>query len=51
MARKSKLTEDVLDTILTKHSNGLPINIYDPKSAGAESYRALAKEIIERKDI
>ena len=26
MARKSKLTEDVLDTILTKHSNGLPIN-------------------------
>jgi len=32
-------------------SNGLPINIYDPKSTGAESYRALAKEIIERKDI
>lgn len=26
MGRKSKLTEDVLDTILTKHSNGLPIN-------------------------
>lgn len=26
-------------------SHGLPINIYDPKSAGAESYRQLAKEV------
>ena len=30
-------------------SYGLPINMYDTKSAGAESYRKLAKEIIERK--
>ena len=32
-------------------SYGLPINMYDTRSAGAESYRNLAKEIIERKDI
>ena len=30
-------------------SYGIPINMYDTKSAGAESYRKLAKEIIERK--
>ncbi|MEG0805975.1 MAG: AAA family ATPase [Lachnospiraceae bacterium] len=29
-------------------SHGLPINVYDPKSTGAESYRKLAKEVIER---
>ena len=27
-------------------SHGLPINLYDPKSAGAESYRQLAQEVI-----
>ena len=32
-------------------SHGLPINLYDAKSSGAESYRNLAKEIIERKDV
>ena len=31
-------------------SHGIPIKIYDPKSAGAESYRSLAKEIIGRKN-
>jgi chromosome partitioning protein len=30
-------------------SYGIPINMYDSKSAGAESYRRLAKEIIDRK--
>lgn len=30
-------------------SYGIPINMYDTKSSGAESYRKLAKEIIERK--
>lgn len=29
-------------------SHGLPINVYEPKSAGAVSYRNLAKEVIER---
>lgn len=29
-------------------SFGQPINIYDPKSKGAESYRLLAREVIER---
>lgn len=29
-------------------SHGLPINVYDPKSAGAESYRQLAREVINR---
>ncbi len=28
-------------------SYGMPINLYDPKSAGAESYMALAGEVIE----
>ena len=32
-------------------SYGIPINMYDTKSAGAESYRNLAKEVIERKDL
>ena len=32
-------------------SYGIPINMYDSKSAGAESYRNLATEIIEGKDI
>ncbi|MEE1101685.1 MAG: AAA family ATPase [Agathobacter sp.] len=32
-------------------SYGIPINMYDTKSAGAESYRNLAKEIIDRKDL
>ena len=29
-------------------SHGLPINLYDPKSAGAESYRLLAEEVIHK---
>ena len=29
-------------------SHGLPINIYDPKSAGADGYRQLADEVIEK---
>ena len=32
-------------------SYGMPINMYDSKSAGAESYSSLAKEIIDRKDL
>ena len=29
-------------------SHGLPIHLYDPRSTGAESYRALAREVIAR---
>ncbi len=32
-------------------SYGLPINMYDTRSAGAESYRKLAAEVIERTDL
>ena len=32
-------------------SYGMPINLYDAKSAGAESYMALADEVIKRKGI
>lgn len=31
-------------------SHGLPINLYDPTSKGAESYRLLAEEVIEREE-
>ncbi len=55
---KQNLDATVYKTIIPRNvrlaeapSHGLPINLYDSKSAGAESYRNLAKEIIERKDI
>lgn len=55
---KENLNATVYQTIIPRNvrlaeapSHGLPINLYDPKSAGAESYRNLAKEIIERKDV
>lgn len=32
-------------------SYGMPITVYDPKSAGAESYRKLAKEVIKNKEM
>ena len=53
---KENLNSYVYQTIIPRNvklaeapSNGLPINLYDPKSAGAESYRNLAKEFIDRK--
>ncbi|MCR5639857.1 MAG: AAA family ATPase [Lachnospiraceae bacterium] len=55
---KQNLNATVYKTIIPRNvrlaeapSHGLPINLYDSKSAGAESYRNLAKEIIDRKDI
>jgi len=51
---KSHLKENIYKTIIPRNvrlaeapSHGLPINIYDPKSAGAEGYRQLAKEVID----
>ena len=29
-------------------SHGLPIHLYDPRSTGAEAYRALAQEVIRK---
>ena len=55
---KSNLNTTIYKTIIPRNirlaeapSHGLPINLYDSKSAGAESYRLLAKEVIERKDL
>lgn len=55
---KNNLNATVYQTIIPRNvrlaeapSHGLPINLYDPKSTGAESYRNLAKEIIGRKDL
>ena len=55
---KENLNATVYQTIIPRNvrlaeapSHGLPINLYDTKSSGAESYRNLAKEIIERKDV
>ena len=50
---KASLKENVYKTIIPRNirlaeapSHGLPINIYDSKSVGAESYRLLAQEVI-----
>lgn len=55
---KSNLNTTIYKTIIPRNirlaeapSHGLPINLYDTKSSGAESYRLLAKEVIERKDL
>ena len=55
---KNYLSNAVYKTIIPRNvrlaeapSYGMPINLYDAKSAGAESYRLLAKEVIEREDI
>ncbi len=55
---KENLDTKIYNTMIPRNirlaeapSYGIPINMYDSKSAGAESYRNLAKEIIERKDL
>ena len=55
---KENLDTKIYETMIPRNirlaeapSYGIPINIYDSKSAGAESYRKLAKEIINRKDL
>lgn len=51
---KKNLNQKVYNTVIPRNirlaeapSYGMPISIYDPKSAGAESYMALAKEVIK----
>jgi len=55
---KNNLNTTVYKTIIPRSvrlaeapSHGLPINKYDSRSTGAESYRMLAKEVIDREDI
>lgn len=52
---KENIEVKVFDTIIPRNvrlaeapSYGMPILAYDERSAGAESYRALAKEVVER---
>ena len=51
---KSYLNQNIYKTIIPRNvrlaeapSHGLPINLYDPRSSGAESYDLLAEEVIE----
>lgn len=55
---KNHLKQNVYKTIIPRNirlaeapSYGIPINLYDAKSAGAESYLLLAEEVINRKDL
>lgn len=52
---KSNLEHNIYKSIIPRNvrlaespSHGLPINLYDSKSSGAEGYRDLADEVIER---
>ena len=53
---RDNLEYNIYNTIIPRNvrlaeapSYGMPITVYDPKSAGAESYRKLAKEVIKNK--
>lgn len=55
---KNNLNANIYNTIIPRNvslaeapSNGEPITIYDSKSTGAESYRNLAKEVIEKRTV
>lgn len=52
---KDNLQQTIYKTIIPRNvrlaeapSHGMPINLYDSKSTGAESYRLLAEEVIHR---
>ena len=52
---KDNLNQNIYKTIIPRNirlaeapSYGMPINMYDPKSAGAESYMQLADEVIRK---
>jgi chromosome partitioning protein len=49
---------DILETIVPRNvrlseapSHGLPAVIYDPESRGAQAYRALARELLARREV
>ena len=53
---KNNLNANIYNTIIPRNvslaeapSHGLPITLYEKKSAGAESYRNLAKEVVEKR--
>ena len=55
---KEHLEQNVYKTVIPRNirlaeapSYGMPIQKYDPKSAGAEAYMLLADEVINRKDM
>jgi len=55
---KEHFHQKVFNTLIPRNirlaeapSYGMPICMYDPKSSGAESYKNLAQEVIDRKDI
>ena len=52
---KDNLDQNIYKTIIPRNirlaeapSYGMPINLYDPKSAGATSYHMLAEEVIHK---
>jgi chromosome partitioning protein len=54
---RANVKQKVYSTIIPRNvrlaeapSHGYPITIYDPKSAGAEAYRTLADEVINREE-
>ena len=53
---KNHLNQNIYNTLIPRNirlaeapSYGMPITKYDPKSAGAEAYRKLAKEVMKKK--
>lgn len=53
---KNHLNQNIYKTMIPRNirlaeapSYGMPINLYDPKSSGAESYMALAEEVINKR--
>ena len=53
---KRNLKQNIYKTIIPRNirlaeapSHGMPINLYDSKSAGAESYRLLAQEVLKKR--
>ena len=54
---KNNLNQSIYKTIIPRNvrlaeapSYGMPINLYDTKSVGAESYRLLAEEVLNREE-